>query len=100
MLCRRIIRPSGFDLFFCALLHGLLFLCFCDLSSVVGVALLHSSLAEFKEGIQFVQNMLVTHRLRPIVDKTFSLAEAPQSHISVINHPNGSRGKIVLKICD
>lgn len=36
--------------------------------------------------------------LRPVVGQEFSLAHADQSHAEVIEHKNGSHGKIVLNV--
>jgi len=38
--------------------------------------------------------------LKPYAGPTFKLAEAPASHIEVIEHKLGSKGKIILTIRD
>jgi len=36
--------------------------------------------------------------LRPVIDQEYSLEQAEQSHVDVIEHKNGSRGKIVINV--
>jgi NADPH:quinone reductase-like Zn-dependent oxidoreductase len=51
---------------------------------------------ERQEIIGAINSGLADGSLAPIVAKSFSLSEAPQSHIEVLSPAKGSSGKVVL----
>jgi len=66
-------------------------------SSVCGVALGRASPADIKEGIQSILAGIDLGWLRPVIDKDYSLEDAAQAQIDVINS-SGHKGKLILNI--
>lgn len=68
-------------------------------SSIIGVAMFHSKPSELKESHAAIESGIKNGWLRPIVGKTFSLANAADAHADIING-KGALGKTILTIDD
>lgn len=66
--------------------------------NVFGVMLYRSSDADWNEMQAFFAAGQETGWLRPVVGREFPLEQADQAHVDVVEHKNGSAGKIVLNV--
>jgi NADPH:quinone reductase-like Zn-dependent oxidoreductase len=91
----------------CVCLYVCVCVCVC-VSSRVTHADLHTRIpliyfpggtpTENAQAYDAINEALTQGTIRPIVGKTFSLADAPLAHVEVLEHASGSAGKIVLHV--
>lgn len=65
-------------------------------SSIIGMALGNCTEREMKEIFEELYEGLKTSVVNPTVGKSFSLEEAPDAHVFVIERPTGTVGNVVL----
>ncbi|OQR80418.1 quinone oxidoreductase-like [Tropilaelaps mercedesae] len=68
--------------------------------SIIGVALMASTKAEWEAGAAYVSKGVGEGWLAPRISKEYPLEDAPQAHIDIIEATEGATGKLLLKIYD
>eukprot|EP00298_Acanthocystis_sp_HF-20_P008421 c1766_g1_i1.p1 GENE.c1766_g1_i1~~c1766_g1_i1.p1 ORF type:complete len:326 (-),score=186.71 c1766_g1_i1:116-1069(-) len=63
---------------------------------VVGVMLRAAPQEDYDASLKAVLELLESGKLKPIIGQVFKLSETSDAHVEVIEHKNGSQGKVVI----